>query len=95
MDESEGYIFGLQIRDDWHLIGNVYIFMDSLADLLPTEKDTAPIIDTKAVVQGRMQYSLSVSAKDKEGKKVELMLIDSIAELLEHELTVNLTIHEG
>ncbi len=39
IDENEAFIFGLEIKDDWYLIGNVYIFMDAVCNLLDTIKD--------------------------------------------------------
>ena len=67
IDEYEGEIWGLMIRDDWHLIGNVFLFMDSMAMLLGTTSDEAPIVDTKGKEQGKLAYSLDLKINDKDG----------------------------
>ena len=46
-DDNEGQIFGLQVRHDWNLIGNVYIFCDSLANLFETVNDESVIISSR------------------------------------------------
>lgn len=57
VDEREGYIFGLEVTDDYHLIGNVFIFMDSINFLLDTVKDEAPIFDVIGETKGKLTYS--------------------------------------
>ena len=52
--DDEGYVFGLSIKDDWHLIGNCYIFLYSLASMLEMRKDLTPIIDTKGEEKGNL-----------------------------------------
>lgn len=52
IDENEAFIFGLEIWDDWHLIGNAYIFMDAVGNLLDTIKDQTPIFDSNGETKG-------------------------------------------
>lgn len=95
VDEHEGEIFGMVVTNDWHLIGNVYVFMDSLANLLDTVKDESPIIDTKGDTKGSLTYSLQPKVYDEDGQLMNLMLVDSVNELLGRNLTVELGIHEA
>lgn len=80
IDENEGEIWGLMIRDDWHLIGNVFIFMDSLALLMGTDSDEAPIMDTKGYEQGKLVYSIHPKVFDKDGKVKDTFYIESVRE---------------
>jgi len=80
IDENEGEIWGLMVRDDWHLIGNVFLFMDSLALLMGTASDEAPIIDTKGKEQGKLVYSIEPKVYDKDGKQKDTFLLESIRE---------------
>lgn len=52
IDENEAFIFGLEIKDDWHLIGNAYIFMDAVCNLLDTVKDETPVFDSNGESKG-------------------------------------------
>lgn len=80
VDVDEGRTWGLLIRDDWHLIGNVFLYMDSLAMLMGTPSDETPIIDTKGKEQGKLVYSLDLKMYDKDGKEKDVFLIDSVRE---------------
>lgn len=94
--EDEGEIWGLMIRDDWHLIGNVFLFMDSLALLMGTPSDEAPIIDNKGKEQGKLAYSLDLKVLDgKDGKVKDTFLIDSLKECSGDEMEVSFSIHQA
>jgi hypothetical protein len=95
IDEDEGDIWGLMIRDDWHLIGNVFIFMDSLALLLGTPSDEAPIIDTKGREQGKLAYSIDLKLFDKSGKAKDPFIIDSLKECFGDDMEVEFSIHQA
>mmetsp|Transcript_1291 Transcript_1291/g.1378 ORF Transcript_1291/g.1378 Transcript_1291/m.1378 type:complete len:144 (+) Transcript_1291:1659-2090(+) len=66
-DEYEGEIWGLTIKNDWNLIGNVFIFMNSMAMLLDTPSDEAPIIDGEGEEQGTLSYSISLKLTGMDG----------------------------
>lgn len=96
VDEDEGEIWGLMIRDDWHLIGNVFIFMDSLALLLGTPSDESPIIDTKGKEQGKLAYSLGLKVYDsKKGDQKDIFLVDSLKECFGDDMEVEFSIHQA
>ena len=95
IDENEGEIWGLMVRDDWHLIGNVFIFMDSLALLMGTDSDEAPIIDTKGKEQGKLVYSLHPKVFDKDGNPQDTFLIESVRECYGGNMEVEFNIHQA
>ena len=95
IDEYEGEIWGLMIRDDWHLIGNVFLFMDSMAMLLGTTSDEAPIVDTKGKEQGKLAYSLDLKINDKDGNPKDWFMIDSIRDCFGDEMEVTFAIHQA
>lgn len=59
--------------------------MDSVSNLLGTNMDSSPIIDPKAVVAGKLIYSIGLALKD--GKQ-DLDLISTVDELLNKTLEV-------
>ncbi|CAI2379027.1 unnamed protein product [Moneuplotes crassus] len=93
-DEKEADIFGLSISNDDKLIGNVYIFCDSIASLLETSQDKAPIINAKGENRGYLTYSLSPSAFDDMGGNLNLNHYESISSLLNKTLNVDFKIHK-
>ena len=95
VDVDEGKTWGLLIRDDWHLIGNVFIYMDSLAMLMGTPSDETPIIDTKGKEQGKLVYSIDLTMYDKEGKEKDVFLIDSVRECYGCEMEIDFSIHQA
>lgn len=48
--EEDPEIFGISSANDWKLIGNVYYFLVSVVNLVPTKNDESPIIDNKGMV---------------------------------------------
>jgi hypothetical protein len=88
IDEKEGIIFGLEIKDDWHLIGNVYLFMDSLTFLLDTVKDQAPIIDSNGETKGKLVYSFEPKVYEENGEPMNLMLLDSVKDLVGRNMSI-------
>lgn len=93
IDENEAFIFGLEIKDDWHLIGNVYIFMDSVTFLLDTIKDSSPIFDSNGETKGKLLYSFEPKVYDDNGEPVNLMLLESIDNLIGRNMTIQFNIH--
>lgn len=87
-DEKEAEIFGLSISNDDKLIGNVYIFCDSLASLLETSHDTAPILNSKGETKGHITYSLTPRAFDEKGDRLNLNHYENVMSLLNKTLQV-------
>ena len=66
----DGEIFGWSLTDSWHHIGNVYYFLLSVYNLIETSKDETPIIDSKGLIQGKMNYGVKVEVLDSDQKTV-------------------------
>lgn len=62
--EHDGEIFGWNLADSWHHLGNVYYFLLSVFNLIETSKDNSPIIDTKGSIQGKLNYSVNFELFD-------------------------------
>jgi kinesin family protein 13 len=96
VDEYEGEIWGLMITDDWQLIGNMFLYFDSLALFMGTPSDEAPIYDTKGVVQGKVAYSLEFKIYDgKTGKEKDCFLLDSLKDVFGDDMEVSFSIHQA
>lgn len=93
IDQDEGYIFGLEVKDEWRLIGNVYIFMDSISHLLDTVKDQSPIIDSNGEIKGKLVYSFEPKVFDDNGEPMNLMLLDNINNLTGRNMSIQFNIH--
>lgn len=91
-DENEAEIFGLEVRNDYKLLGSVYIFCDSLASLLITNDDTAPILNSKGDTKGYMTYSLVPHAFDETNQKLNLNHYENVRSLLNQTLRVDFKI---
>jgi len=52
------------------LIGNVYVFGDSLASMLDTVRDEAPILNSKGESKGVMVYSVIPKMFDDRGHEM-------------------------
>lgn len=48
--EDDGETFGWALADSWHHLGNVFYFLLSVFNLIETNKDDSPIIDTKGII---------------------------------------------
>jgi len=48
--DQDNEIFGLSMEHDWQLIGHVYYFLVSIANLIDTKNDETPIIDNKGSI---------------------------------------------
>jgi len=48
--ENDGETFGWALADSWHHLGNVFYFLLSVYNLIETNKDDSPIIDTKGII---------------------------------------------
>lgn len=62
--ENDGEIFGWSLTDSWHHIGNVYYFLLAVFNLIETQKDETPIIDTKGMSEGKMNYGVTMDVLD-------------------------------
>jgi hypothetical protein len=89
--EDEGFVFGLSIKDDWHLIGNCYIFLYSLARMHEVRKDHTPIIDNKGEQKGTLCYSYEPIVYDETGEPIDM--VTSINEMYGRDINVELSIH--
>ena len=93
-DEREGEVFGLSITNENKLIGNVYIFCDSLSSLLETTEDKAPILNSKGDTKGFLRYSLIPSAFNEMGENLNLNHYEDVSSLLNKTLSVDFKIHQ-
>lgn len=91
-DEDMRIFFGS--LKDYHMIGQCFIYLDSLANLLETINDGTPIIDTKGNINGKLFYSIipRLSNND-EGMESKLLLYENINELIGQSLTVTFQLH--
>ena len=89
--DDEGFVFGMSIKDDWHLIGNCYVFLYSLASMMEMRKDLTPIIDTKGEEKGNLCYSIEPMVFDENGERIEM--INSIDEMLGRLITIEVIVH--
>eukprot|EP00826_Nyctotherus_ovalis_P052972 TRINITY_DN6807_c0_g1_i4.p1 TRINITY_DN6807_c0_g1~~TRINITY_DN6807_c0_g1_i4.p1 ORF type:complete len:388 (+),score=71.63 TRINITY_DN6807_c0_g1_i4:115-1278(+) len=51
--EDDTVTFGIAIRNDWILIGQAHVYTDSIANLLETQNDHTPLIDSKGNLNGK------------------------------------------
>jgi kinesin family protein 13 len=91
-DERESEIFGLSITNEEKLIGNVYIFCDSLSSLLETHQDSAPILNSKGETKGFLTYTLVPSAFDEKGDSLNLTHYEGVNALINQTLLVDFEI---
>jgi hypothetical protein len=54
--DSEGDIAGMK---DFQLIGNCYVFLDSIYYMISIDKDIVPIIDERGAVRGALQVQVT------------------------------------
>ncbi len=94
-DDNEGQIFGLQVRHDWNLIGNVYIFCDSLANLFETVNDESVIISSRGEQKGQLKYTLIPCLYDDDGDEMPLLDYDHVNALIGRTLNVKFQIHSA
>lgn len=81
--EADGEIFGWHLTDAWHHVGNVYYFMLSCFNLIETQKDESPIIDTRGNIQGKVQYSVGLQLFDSDGvSKLNILDYETLNELI-------------
>ena len=73
--DDDGEIFGWNLTDSWHHIGNVYYFLLAVFNLIETQKDETPIIDTKGISEGKMTYGISLELFDTD-KTTQLNTLD-------------------
>ena len=76
-------MFGWSSSESWHLLGNVYYFLLSVYNLIEGGKELSPIIDTKGVTQGKLQFSVGFEIYDTDKKtKLNALEYDSLSELV-------------
>lgn len=94
-EEMDGEIFGWNLTDSWHHIGNVYYFMLSVFNLIETQKDESPIIDTRGNIQGKLTYSVKLEVFDSDGQsKLNILDYETLNELIGKTLKFNLDIRK-
>lgn len=76
------------MRNESKLIGNVYVFCDSLSQLLETINDEAPILNTKGEKKGVLRYSLVPKTHDRMGNEHSLMDYEDVNELIGQTISV-------
>jgi len=62
--------------------------MDSVSFLLDTIKDSAPIFDSNGETKGKLLYSFEPKVYDDQGEPMNLMLLDSIDNLVGRNMTI-------
>lgn len=62
------------MTDSWHHIGNVYYFLLAVFNLIETQKDETPVIDTKGLSEGKMSYGVTMEVLDVDKNTVLNML---------------------
>lgn len=78
----EGEIFGVEIQNQNIEIGSVYIFCDSMANLLQTKDDEAPILNNQGDPCGTLKYSILVEGKGDDGSPLNMLHVENIQTLL-------------
>lgn len=93
-DQNEAETFGMIIQNQDKLIGNAFIFCDSLSYLLDSKEEWATVLNFKGDTKGKLKYSLHPTAYDERGEKINLVHYENIGTLLNHTLQVELKIHQ-
>ena len=93
-DQNEADIFGMIVSNQDKLIGNAFIFWDSLSYLLDSKEEWATILNFKGDTRGKLKYSLTPTAYDERGEKLNLVHYENIGTLLNNTLQVDIKIHE-
>ena len=90
--ESDATVFGISVKEDWTLIGNAYIYLEALGNLLEVKNDTISIIDAKGLKNGIMHYSL-IPKYFEEKREQNLLEYNTVNDLDSKRIQVILQIH--
>ena len=91
--EGDGETFGWSLSDSWHEIGSVFIFLISLYNLIETGKDESPIIDTKGIKNGSLEYSCLLEVLDYDrSTPLNIYEYENVRDLLGKHLKVKLVL---
>ena len=93
--ENDGEFFGWQRADDFNLIGYMYYFMLSTVNLVETKNDDSPIIDNKGNIRGYVTYSVTMQVLDNSDKPLNILLYDSLNELVGKRLVLTVEIKKA
>jgi len=94
--EEDGRVFGVLLDHDWQLIGYVYYFLVSVANLVETKNDESPIIDNKGTIQGKVSYSVGLEVYDSSGnKQLPLINYSALSDLIGKKLKINLELKKA
>ena len=94
--EQDGESFGWGLADSWHEIGSVYIFLLAMFNLIETDKDECPIIDTKGIKNGMQNVSIHFEVLDYD-KTTQLPILEyeNLRELIGKHLKVKLSLKKA
>ena len=86
--------FGFDMDSNNTHIGNFYIFLATIYNMIDLKLDRTPIIDPKGTVQGYVQYSLGFQVFEDYGDVEihDLIEYETLAELLGKKLKLNFEI---
>lgn len=87
--------FGFDMDSNKTHIGNFYIFLATIYNMIDLKLDRTPIIDPKGQVQGYVKYSLSFQVFDGDMEIPDLIEYETLNELLGKKLKLNFEIKEG
>lgn len=94
--DHDGEIFGWNLTDAWHHVGNVYYFMLSSFNLIETHKDESPIIDTRGNIQGKVGYSVFLQLLDSDGtSKLNILDYETLNELIGKTLKITFELRKA
>jgi len=93
---NDSEVFGWALTDSWHHIGNVYFFLLSVYNLIEAGKESSPIIDTKGLIQGKLNFSVEFEIYDSDKKtKLNALEYDSLNELMGRNLMLNIELKKA
>ena len=87
--------FGFDMDSNKTHIGNFYIFLATIYNMIDLKLDRTPIIDPKGQVQGYVRYSLSLQVFDGDVEVPDLIEYETFNELIGKKLKLNFEIKEG
>jgi hypothetical protein len=91
--DGDGETYGWSLSDSWHEIGSVFIFLLSMYNLIDTNKDESPIIDTKGIKNGMQEYSVTLSVLDYDrSTPLNILEYETVRDLIGKHLKVKLTL---
>ena len=94
--ENDGETFGWALADSWHHLGNVFYFLLSVYNLIETNKDDSPIIDTKGIIQGKLTYSITLELLDVDKTtKLNPLEYENLNDLIGKNLKLNIELKKA